>query len=334
MTESLRVGVLGAGAIAQVAHLPVLKRLDEVEVVALCDSDPVKARSIAARLEIPDVYDDVEDLLLAAKPDAVVVCTPNHLHEVHVISALAAGAHVLCERPLAISEQGLMRVMEEQRRSGRFVMVGMNHRFRSDVQAVRQFLAGGELGSLWSIRAGWYTYQPEPQLSGWRTRAAESGGGAMLDLGLPIVDLALWLAGHPDVLRASAVFAGGRGEVEDSACALLRCAGGLSVFVDVSWRHVDREEKFWFRLVGERGTAKLGPLRIYKETHGTPVDVTPSGAVGRQDQFTFSYRAEWAHFIEVVRGSVEGRPLDDQLRLHRTMDAIQRSAAQGRDVEL
>ncbi|MFQ6047723.1 MAG: Gfo/Idh/MocA family protein [Gemmatimonadales bacterium] len=334
MSDKLRVAVIGAGAIAQVAHLSVLSRLDDVETVALCDADLVKARSIAARLEIPEVFDDAEDLLSTAKPDAVVICTPNHLHEVHAVSALAAGAHVLCERPLAITEEGLRRVRDEQRRRGRVVMVGMNHRFRSDVQAARQFLAGGELGSLRSIRAGWYTFQTEAQQRSWRARLAQSGGGAMLDLGLPIVDLALWLAGYPEVVRVSAVFARGDGEVEDSGCALLRCAGGVSIFVDVSWQYIDREEKFWFRLVGDAGSAKLAPLRVYKKMHGAPVDVTPSGAVGRQDQFTFSYRAEWAHFLGIVRGSVEGRTLDDQLRLHRTMDALQRSAAQGRDVEL
>src|SRR5256885_6543550 len=74
-------------------------------------------------------------------------------------------------------------------------MVGMNHRFRSDVQAVRGFLAGGDIGPLQAVRSGWYTFQPPRQLAGWRVRRQEAGGGAFLDLGLQLLDLGLWLPG-------------------------------------------------------------------------------------------------------------------------------------------
>ena len=334
MTRPLRIGVVGAGAIAQVAHLVVLAKLDGVETVGLCDSDLAKARSIAARLGIAEVHDDIEDLLSSAQPDVVVVCTPNHLHDVHVVTALAAGAHVLCERPLATTTEGLERVRAAQERTDRIVMVGMNHRFRNDVQAARQFMGGGELGMLTGIRAGWYTFQPVAQLKSWRCSLAQSGGGAMLDLGLPIVDLALWLASYPEVQQVSAAFVYGEGEVEDSGCALLRCAGGVSIFVDVSWRHVGPEEKFWFELMGDSGSARLAPLRVFKEMHGAPMNVTPTGAAGREDQFTVSYRAEWAHFLAAVRGEVPPQALEEQLVLHRTMDAIRRSAGEGRNIEL
>src|SRR2546425_12091536 len=74
-------------------------------------------------------------------------------------------------------------------------MVGMNHRFRSDVQAVRGFLAGGDLGALQAVRGGWYTFQPSRQMLGWRLRREQAGGGAVLDLGLPLIRLGMWLAG-------------------------------------------------------------------------------------------------------------------------------------------
>src|SRR5213078_2445033 len=73
--------------------------------------------------------------------DAVAICTPNHLHEIHAVAALAAGCHVLCERPLALTLAGVERVLQASEKYGKRVMVGMNHRFRSDVQAVRGFLA-------------------------------------------------------------------------------------------------------------------------------------------------------------------------------------------------
>src|SRR3989441_7794050 len=100
----------------------------------------------------------------------VAICTPNHLHEIHVVSALAAGAHVLCERPLALTLAGVERVLQASEKYGRRVMVGMNHRFRSDVQAVRGFLAGGDIGVLQAIRCGWDTFQPSRKLVAWGPR--------------------------------------------------------------------------------------------------------------------------------------------------------------------
>jgi len=335
MTDDLRIGVVGTGAIAQVAHLGLLSRLKGVQLAGLCDIDLPKAQALATRFGIPSVFDDIEDLLRYAKPDAVVVCTPNHLHEIHVQTALSAGAHVLCERPLATSVAGVKKLQELQRRAGRVVMVGMNYRFRSDVQVLRGFLRGGELGAVTGVRAGWYLLRPVGSAAGWRERRPESGGGAMLDLGLPLVDLALWLAGCPNAKLVTGVHRPSEdGGVEDAACALIVCEGNLSIFVDVSWRHVGQHEQFWFELIGREGSAGLGPLKVFKMMNAAPMNVTPVGAQGREDALTMSYRAEWAHFLATVRGDVPAPNLDDQVALHRTMEAIARSAAEGRAVEL
>ena len=106
---SVRLAVIGAGAIAQVAHLPALSKMRGAELVALCDNDGAKARALADRFGVPDVFTDIEELLEFDELDAVVVATPNHLHEPHVLSALAAGLHVFCERPLALGSAGVER---------------------------------------------------------------------------------------------------------------------------------------------------------------------------------------------------------------------------------
>src|SRR3954468_22353230 len=111
MTESTRVGVVGAGAIAQQAHLPVLSKMRGVTLVAVCDNDRPKARALADRFGIPDALTDIEDLLELDELDAVVVATPNHLHEPHVLSALASQRHVLCERPLSLTSRGVERIL-------------------------------------------------------------------------------------------------------------------------------------------------------------------------------------------------------------------------------
>ncbi|HMA45270.1 MAG TPA: Gfo/Idh/MocA family oxidoreductase, partial [Gemmatimonadales bacterium] len=174
MNEPIRVAVVGAGSVAQIAHLPVLRRIPGVEIAAICDNDLSKAQALASRFDVRDTYDDIEEVLKYAQPDAIVICTPNHLHEIHVVASLSAGVHVLCERPLALSLPGIERTLQAAERYGKRVMVAMNHRFRTDVQAVRGFLAGGELGTIDMIRGGWFTFQPTAARAqlGWRLRRA------------------------------------------------------------------------------------------------------------------------------------------------------------------
>ena len=335
MNDPIRVAVVGAGGVAQVAHLPVLNKLKSVEVVAICDNDLGKAQALAGRHDIRSTYDDIEDVLRYTHPDAVVICTPNHLHEIHVVAALAAGAHVLCERPLALTVEGIERVLQASDKYGRRVMVGMNYRFRTDVQAVRGFLAGGDLGGLQAIRAGWQVFQPSRQQLGWRLRRQEAGGGALLDLGLPLLDLGLWLAGWPAPKRVAAHrIPSGGDAVEALGSAMVVCENGLWISLDVSWRHLGEGERFWFDVAGTKGSAQIQPLKIFKESHGNAVDVTPTGASSRESQFTQSYRAEWTYFLAVIKGDVNAPPPRDQLALQRVLDAIYRSADEGRDVLL
>ena len=336
MSTVVKVGVIGAGAAAQVAHLVTLARRDDVRMVGICDADLAKAQALAARFEIPNVSDDIEDLLRYAAPEAVVVCTPNHLHEVHVEIALSRGVHVLCERPLALTTAGVKRVQAARDAAGRAVFVGMNHRYRSDVQATARFLAGGELGDLRAVRARWHIHRPAGPAAGWRERRAESGGGAMFDLGLPLVDLGLWFSGCTASKRVTAVFSRRDSdcEVEDSGCALIRCDRDHSIFVDVSWRYVGHDERFGFDVMGDEGSASLPPLTVFKEMHGAPVDVTAPHEGGYPDVFGAAYREEWTHFLNVVRGRAPVPDLEDQVLLHEVMEAIARSAAEGCEVSL
>src|SRR5512142_3566148 len=123
MTDAVKIGVVGAGAIAQTAHLPVLSKMRGAELVAVCDNDRPKARALADRFGVPDTFTDIEDLLELDELDAVVIATPNHLHEPHVLAALAAKRHVLCERPLALSSRGVERILAAAQRADRKVVV-------------------------------------------------------------------------------------------------------------------------------------------------------------------------------------------------------------------
>jgi predicted dehydrogenase len=332
MKSNVRIGVVGAGAIAQLAHLPVLAKMRGAELVAICDNDRPKARGLADRFGIADVFTDIEDLLELDELDAVVVATPNHLHEPHVLSALAAKRHVLCERPLSLSSRGVERILAAAARTGCIVTVANNHRYRTDVQTLSRFIGGGELGKIASMRGGAYHFKRPPE--GWRHRRAESGGGAFLDLGVPLLDLALWLADFPEPVRVSAHMDRGRGAtaVEEAMVVQLECAAGMSFSFDVSAAYVGEEERWWFEVLANRGSARLAPLRVVKELNGRPTDVSPAGAAGRDSAFIQSYRAELAHCLALVGGEMPYEPPEDQVTLHRIVEAIYKSAEDGKEV--
>jgi predicted dehydrogenase len=294
----------------------------------------VKARQIAERFGIADVFTDIEDLIDGAKLDAVIIMTPNHLHEPHVLSALAAKLHVLCERPLALTARGVDRILAAASRAGKKVAVGNNHRFRTDVQAASAFLRGGELGALAAIRAGHFQVMRQPE--GWRFRRAESGGGVLMEHGVPLLDLALWMADFPTPVRVSAHMHRSRGPkaVEDSMFAILECEKGLTIAVDVCWEYVGTEERFWFDVLASRGSASLAPLRVVKELNGKAVDVTPHGAAARETAFLQSYRAELAHFVAVLQEEQPYEAPTDQATVLKVIEAIYRAAEAGAEVRL
>ena len=328
---TIRLGLVGAGAIAQLAHLPVLSRIKGAQLVAICDNDGPKAGALAQRLGVPDIFTDMDELLDSEEVDAVVIATPNHLHEPHVLRALKQKVHVLCERPLSLTIGGVERILKTAEAVDRKVVVGNNHRFRSDVQQLSRFLQGGELGRLIGVRAGQYQFRSGPE--GWRNRKAEAGGGAFLEYGYPLLDLAMWLTDFPQAVRVSArMDTTGKGSVEDMMVVQLECADGITFVIDVSWAYVGQEERWWFEVISSRGSARLSPLRVVKELNGRPTNVSPTGAAARESVFLQSYRAEIAHFIAVLNDDAAYEPPTDQLHVMRVLEAIYKSAEEGREI--
>jgi predicted dehydrogenase len=280
------------------------------------------------------VYVDLEDLFGAGDLDAVIISTPSHLHQPYVLEAIAAGVDVLCERPLALTTRGVQSILDAAQAAGRKVVVANNTRFRSDVQALDRFLRGGELGTLTGFRAG--AYHQHGSIGGWRLSRAESGGGALFDLGLSLVDLALWLADYPSPRRVWAHLDRPRGpnSVEDAALLTLECANGMACTFDLSWSYVGDADRWWFESISSRGSARLAPLRVVKELNGKPVDVSPMGAAARESTFIQSYRAELAHFVAVLRDESAYEVPTDQVILHRTLEAAYRSADEKCEVQL
>ena len=122
--------------------------------------------------------------------------------------------------------------------------------------------------------------------------------------------------------------------MEQSGSAFVVCESGMSIFVDVTWRHIGEGERFGVGLRCSKGMAGVNPLKVWKEFHGVPTDVSPTGSVSRENPFNASFRAQWAHFQAAIAGEAKVGSLDEQVTLHKVLDAVYRSAQDGRDVAL
>jgi predicted dehydrogenase len=335
MSDPLRLGIVGTGAVAQLVHLPTCANRNDVEVVALADTDEGKARALADRFDVSRVLSS-DVLVQDTEVDAVVICTPNHLHESEAIAALEAGKHVLVERPLALTPEGCERVVAAANAAGRILQVGMNHRFRPDVAALRAFVAGGELGKIQAGRVAWMNRYVPLRPTTWRQRPEEAGGGALMDLGVQALDLLLWILGGPEIQRVAAELSGGDDGVEDGASLLMRSADGAALTLEVSWSYFAAEDTHYTRILGTEGTGQLPPLEIYKQFGGRPMDVTPEQPAGPRPggRYMNAHRRQLDHFFRGARGFADVELPAAQAQVMRIIQAAYESAREGREVSL
>jgi predicted dehydrogenase len=330
--KAVRVAVLGTGAIAQVVHLPILARMRGVEVAGLYDTDRAKAVTLAERFNVPRVYASADELWADPELDAAVICTPNNLHEEQVGAGLAADKYVFCEKPLALTAEGCRRVLDEFGSRGR-LMVGMNQRFRPDASALRSFVTAGDLGSVHSLRAGWLNRRVGRSPRSWRHRKERAGGGALMDLGIQMLDLGLWLLDYREPRRVVAHLHSMPGtQVEDSAILLLELEGQTVINLEVTWTLVADRERQYLEVIGSHGSGSFAPLKVFRESDSGILEVSPHLSPGRENPFTASYRQELMHFAESVRGGHTIQRPAEQVTLMRIIEAAYLSAEEGREV--
>lgn len=333
--EPIRLGIIGAGAISQIVHLPILAERPDVHVVALADTDVHKAETLSRRFSVPMVM-GADDLLTLDDLDAIVLCTPNHLHEPMAIAAMEAGRDVLVERPLASTSEGARRVVDVAEQTGRVLMVGMPHRFRPEVIALRSFVKGGELGELYAVRGSWLTRSFPSTRTTWRADPEEAGGGSLIDLGIPALDLCLWIVGFPEVERVLCLVAAEGDAVEHSATLLTETREGLAISLEVGNRLYAGEDRYYVRVMGLDGSGSLPPLEVFKQLGGRPMEVTPRQPKprGGENPYTNAYRRLLDDFVRRVTGVGEKSLPREQIGLMAIVEAAYRSAKTGREVEL
>ena len=331
--EKVRIAVVGLGTIGQSVHLPILAKIPEVEIVAVCDLEAAKAEFVAKKYEIPRYYTDIQEMLKAEEDIiGVDICTSTFNHLDAAISALDAKKHLLVEKPLARTHEEASKIVAAAKKNQRKVMVGMNNRFRPDSMILKSMIQGGELGKIYYAKAGWL--RKLMTTSPWLTRKEKSGGGVVLDLGIVMFDLAFWLMGFPEAKEVIAAnYSHNTKGVEDSSVVYIRMKNGSTLTIEASWSFESDSDFFYCDCFGTDGSGSLNPFRILKRMHGNLVNVAPASHETPQTLYWKSYDNELKHWIGALRGL---HPVvstaEEALHRMKIVDAIYQSARKGKSV--
>ena len=355
--EKLRIGCVGNGGMGNV-HLEYYKKDPRVEIVALCDILPKQMDRAEARHGLDGVkkYEDFKEMIDKENLDIVDIATPNDFHSIIAVYALEHGCHVFCEKPDAINVEEAMKMKNASEKAGKVLMIMRNNRYYGNSVYMKKYIADGGMGDIYCGRCGWIRRRGIPGKGGWFTTKAKSGGGPLIDLGVHMIDLSIWLMGNPTPVAVSgctfnkfadndadsdsehAAFgmaqAGGTFDVEDLAMGFIKFDNGACLQIEFSWAsNIERETRF----VELRGTKAGctwhddGTVDIYGEDEdGNLFDLKP-----HTNTSIHGHHKNIAHFLDVVTKGVEPdfKPMQG-VNMIKILRAIYESAETGKEVLL
>jgi predicted dehydrogenase len=340
------VAVIGAGVGR--AHIREYLASPEANLVAICDADAARLKAVTADLPGVATYTDHKALLKHPGLQAVSVALPNFLHAPISMDALSAGMHVLCEKPLALNAGQAEQMVALSHRVNRILMVNFNYRFTEAAWVVHQAVDAGLLGDIYFARTGWHRNRGIPGMGGWFTAKERSGGGALIDLGVHRLDLALWYMGYPQPVSVSGAaysyfgntLASEQGTtftVDDLAAGFVKFANGASLVIEASWAgNSEKREGMFTTLYGLKGGAEFRNVnegyeyesRLYLDVAGTLTEARPLS----KPPHTETIRG---HFVRCcLTGTQPICPGEHGLIIMRILDALYESAASGHEVRL
>lgn len=285
MTSSpLRVAIIGAGQVADKVHASYYCTRNDLELVAVCDSRLSQAQALADKYGNASVWDDPQAMLLAVKPDVVSVCSPNRFHYEHTLMALEAGCHVMCEKPPAMTPEQAREMCDTARKLGKVLAYDFHHRFALDTQQLREQVTNGVLGEIYVTTARALRRCGVP---GWGvfTNKELQGGGPLIDIGIHMLDAAMYVLGFPAVKSVNAhsfqkigtqKSCGQFGEwdpatysVEDSLFGTIEFHNGGILWLETSFALNIREQSIMnVSFCGDKAGATLFPAHIYTDNNG------------------------------------------------------------------
>lgn len=355
--KKLKVGLIGTGGIGNLFHLPAWATNKDTEIVALCDINNERLMNAARVYDVKKTFTDYMDLLAVEEIDIVDICTPNYLHSIITVEALKRGKHVFCEKPDAISSEEAMKMKKASEEAGKILMVMRNNRFMKNSKFLKRYIEEGNFGEIYAVRCGWERRRGIPGKGGWFTTKAQSGGGALIDLGVHMVDLAVWLMGSPkpvsvvgstynkfssnmamaDSEHASFGEAKNEGtfDVEDMARGFIKFDNGASLTLEISWASNIEKQDIYYELLGTKAGAKWhsddGVLKIFGEINGSTVDLIPN--VG--PEASNEHQANIDHFVDcIIQGISPIFTPEQGVNIIKILEAIYHSAITGKEVQL
>lgn len=352
MAQPVGIAIIGTGYIGQGAHLPAYRKMQDeglVRIVALCDTNTEVLAAASEKFGVAQTFTDYHQMLVMEEIEAVDICTPNYLHKQPVVDSFQAGKHVICEKPLAINAQEGAEMVAAGHAAGKQFQVALNMRFGSGAQAVKRFIDDGKLGELYYARAHALRRRGIP---GWGlfTQKDKQGGGPLIDIGVHILDLTLWLMGYPepvsvtgqtyakfgpreDVLGLMGQWDPKTFTVEDFAAGFVRFQNGATLSLESSFAANIAENQFHTTLLGTEGGAHLDPsndskTRVFREESGALTDTSPVflPKIG-------THEAELRAFIQALTDDTPVPvPGEQGLMVTRILDGLYKSAETGREV--
>jgi predicted dehydrogenase len=350
------VGIIGLGFGR--AHIPAFQA-NGCQVVAVCQRNPAQAKAVAEKYGIPQVFERWEEMLERARPEIVVIATPPRLHHPIALQALQAGAHVLCEKPLALTREEARQMAAAAARARRVAMTCFNWRFPAAMQRFHAMATEGFLGRLFHAGGRYLVprWADEATAPTWRLDRAQAGHGVMGDLGVHLVDLIRWTFGEFARVSARAGIAypsrtvpgGGRPADAEDFCAVTgELASGALVTLMVS-RAARAGNEQTLEAYGSQGALSYriarggghrwyqGELRAASGSTGFEPIRVPSGlprSAAEGDQLEITGKATIAPLVKrflagIRKGENPSPSFEDGLRAQAVLDAVRESASRG-----
>ena len=250
--RNMRAGIIGCGGIANSKHLPAIKKMGKIDMVAFCDIIPERAEKAREEYGTEDaqVFTDYKELL-KLDLDAVYVTTPNREHSFISIDAMKAGKNVLCEKPMAKTSAEAKAMLDTAKETGKILTIGYQNRYRADSTYLKRACDNDELGDIYYAKAHAIRRRAVPTW-GVFLNEEEQGGGPLIDIGTHALDLTLWMMNNyePDMVMGSVYkklgdqteTANAWGDwnpeeytVEDSAFGFIKMKNGATIVLESAW---------------------------------------------------------------------------------------------------
>jgi len=349
MSKKLKIGIIGTGGISQIHMQGYASVPDLCEVVAFCDIIPERSKAASEKFGPGKTYLDYRDLLKDKEIDAVSVTTPNNVHRQPTIDALNAGKHVLCEKPMGMNAAECKKMCAAAKKSGKILQIGLNTRWTGVCRFMKQFIDSGGMGDVYYARAQALRRRGVP---GWGVfiDKVQQGGGPLIDIGVHILDVTLYLMGYPKPVSASGKtwdqlgknpgLWNGMGEydrskftVEDFAVGLIKFENDAVVTLESSFMGNMDGNPFQAQLYGTKAGALIkvyddDPIEIYTEQNKQLFNMKPANVLHVESSHEDEVRA----FVDaIVHKKPSPVPGEQGLVLNAVFDALYKSSDTGKE---